>query len=121
MTERQNPADPVVDGKGRQQGGFAAAAELLNELFPPSDGQRPISRQRMHKLWTSRHANDFPEAVAVRGSSNGGRGYPEFNYQAIVDWYIRYRSTRLTGTTLRTGTLHKSLPQQNHGDGSLAA
>lgn len=131
MTDRQRPAEPAVDDKGRSQGGFAEIARQLNLRFPPASRQRLISRQLVHKWWTKRHDNGFPEAVAVKGSTNGGRGHHVFHVQDVTDWYVIYRKTRLRGGAPVTAE-RESAPgmpgkplaapqQEQRGEGPLAA
>lgn len=92
MTDTEHPADPVVDSKGRTQGGFTEVAQLLNELFPKR--RRPISRQLVHKWWVYRYDNQFPEAIDAVGTSRGGRGCSKFSYTAVVSWYEVHRRCR---------------------------
>lgn len=120
MTEGKRPAEPATDDKEKTRGGFAWVAEELNRKFPPAPHQRPISRQLVHKWWTKRHDNGFPEAIAIKGSANGGRGHHVFQAQDITDWYVLYRRTRLRGNAPGT-TGNPLAPQQEHGGGSLAA
>lgn len=114
MTDRQYPADPAVDDKEKSLGGFAEIARQLDQRFPPAPGRQPISRQLVHKWWTKRHDNGFPEAVAVKGSANGGRGHHVFLFKDVADWYVLYRRTRLGGGAPITA-------QQERGEGPLAA
>lgn len=94
MVDKECPAEPVVGDKGKDRGGFAKAAEHLNDLFPVR--RRPISRQLVHKWWLFRHSNGFPEAIEkTDGNGNGGKGRPVFDLDAITDWYVRYCDTRL--------------------------
>lgn len=129
MTDRQRPAEPATDDKGRSEGGFAWIAEELNKRFPPTPHQRPISRQLVHKWWIKRHDNGFPEAVATKGSTNGGRGHHVFDLRNAIDWYVMYRKTRLRGgapvtpeSVCTPRTPGKSLTsRQDRGEGPLAA
>lgn len=130
MTDRQRPAEPAVDDKGRSQGGFAWIARQLNLRFPPAPSQRLISRQLVHKWWIKRTDNGFPKAIAVEGSANGGRGHHVFQLQDVVDWYVIYRKTRLRGgapvttehaTTPETPPGKTLISQQNRDEGPLAA
>lgn len=92
MSDKERPADSVVDGKGRTRGGFSEVAHLLNERFPRR--RRPISRQLVHKWWLFRHDNRFPEAADTEGTSRGGRGSAKFHYAAVVEWYELHRQPR---------------------------
>lgn len=85
----QHPTEPVVDDNGKSQGGFAWIAGQLNKDYPHR--QRPISRQLVHKWWTRRSWNKFPEAIGTVGS---GKGHPVFSRNAVMEWYKRYRDTR---------------------------
>ncbi len=92
MNDKERPTEPVVDDKGRTHGGFSGVAGVLNTLFP--NRRRPISRQLVHKWWIFRHDNEFPEAISMVGSTNGGLGRPEFTYADAVAWYQDKRQHR---------------------------
>lgn len=120
MTRGKRPDEPTTDDKEKTQGGFAWVAEELNKKFPPAPHQRPISRQLVHKWWTKRHDNGFPEAITIKGSTNGGRGHHVFRAKDVTAWYVLYRKTRLRSSA--PGATDKPLAsQQERGEGFLAA
>lgn len=91
MDDTERPAEPVVGDTGNDRGGYAKAAERLNEFDPHRP--RPISRQLVHKWHFHRHFNGFPAAVETTGSTNG-KGRPVFDLDAVEAWYISYRRHR---------------------------
>lgn len=120
MSDKERPAEPGAgdDGTARR-GGFAKAAERLNELYPVR--RRPISRQLVHKWWLFRHSNGFPESVESTGSGNGGKGRPVFDLTAVETWYAKYQDTRRTAHAPHTHKPHTAdEPADENGD-QLAA
>jgi len=102
MAKDNRPTGPVVDDKESTHGGFSDIARVLNELFP--NRRRPISRQLVHKWYMYREDNKFPEAASTTGSTNGGKGHPEFNYTVVVGWYERERLHRDERRYIRSRT-----------------
>lgn len=109
-----HPAEPVVDGNGKTEGGFAELARQLNLRHPGR--RRPISRQLVHKWWMFRHYNRFPEAIDSRGNTSGGKGRPVFDIDSVVTWYADYRKYHAA-----QGESTASRSQRNGDTGSLAA
>lgn len=109
MPDKEHAAEPVVDGKGRTQGGFSEVAQLLNELFPKR--RRPISRQLVHKWWLYREDNQFPDAIDAVGTSHGGRGCSKFSYAEVIRWYERHRRYRDERRYTRDNTAAASATQ----------
>jgi hypothetical protein len=122
MTDKERPAEPVVDDDGTaDRGGFAKAAEHLNKLYPTRP--RPISRQLVHKWWHYRHFNDFPEAVQTTGTANGGKGRSVFDLTEVENWYasyLRHRGVHSTASQEQTQRITGTEPSTDD-KGTLAA
>lgn len=122
MADKEHAAEPVVDDKGRTQGGFSEVAQLLNELFPKR--RRPISRQLVHKWWLYRHDNQFPGAIDTVGTSHDGRGCSKFSYTEVVHWYElhrRYRDERRYTHDSTTTVPATQLSRAGAGENTIAA
>lgn len=121
MNDKECPAEPAAGDDGPARGGFAEAAKHLNRFHPTR--QRPISRQLVHKWWLYRHWNDFPEAVDVTGTANGGKGRPVFEMRDVKDWYVsylRHRGVHNSASRGQTQRVTSTKTSPNDGD-TLAA
>lgn len=93
MVESKRSTGPAVDDNGNRYATLAWIAGHINRRFPPKGQRRPVSRQLLHKSWTNREHNRFPEPVVLAGSA--GRGRALFNVDAVVAWYVDKRHYRI--------------------------
>lgn len=113
MVEGKRPAETVRDAQGYELKTLAELARHLSELFPPKEGQRPVSRQLLHKArksWRSR----FPKvAIPVTGPKKMAH-HDMFRVTEIVEWYTKERWYRI-------GTASSQPPAEDNGESALAA
>jgi hypothetical protein len=82
-----NPAEPVVVDDGISYGGFTEIARRLSARHP--ERTRPISRQLVHRWYSTREYNDFPDTVDVRVRSGKIKAW--FIIDEACEWYDGYR------------------------------
>lgn len=114
MAAKKPPAEPVRDAQGHELKTLAELARHLSDLFPPKEGQQPVSRQLLHKARKSARSR-FPRAVPpAPGSASGKATHDMFRVAEVVEWYIKDRWYRIRDTTPQPSA-------EDGGEGTLAA